>query len=146
MSEVVISSAVIAGGAAILGAFVGGTATYLAAIKGLKMNSQAVESTEIRRQKVECVINLSGLKWVLGSYQLVPDEFKARFLFELNRISVLWSNDRDAMKSLRDFFVDRTNERLVSLVRSLCASISLPAEALSDAEIQNTFYFPMTGR
>jgi hypothetical protein len=145
MSEV-ISSALIAGGAAIFGAFVGGAVAYLAAIKGFKMNSQAVESTEIKQKKVECVVNLSGLKWVLGSYQLVPDEFKARFLFELNRISVLWSNDREAMKSLRDFFADRTNERLVSLFRRLCTSVNLPAEALSDAEIQNVFSLPMMGR
>src|SRR6266481_1145767 len=131
MSEA-ISSALIAGGAAIFGAFVGGVMAYLAAIKGFKANSQAIESTEIRQKKVECVINLSGLKWVLGSYQLVPDEFKARFLFELNRISVLWCNDGEAMRSLRDFFADRTNERLVSLIRSLCVSVNLPAEELSD--------------
>jgi len=144
MSEV-ISSALIAGGAAVFGALVGGATAYLAAIKSFKMNSQAIESTEIRRQKVECVINLSGLKWVLGSYQLVPDEFKARFLFELNRISVLWSNDRETMRSLRDFYAERTNERLVSLVRRLCASVDLPAEQLSDAEIQIVFSLPMTG-
>jgi len=144
MSEV-ISSALIAGGAAVFGALVGGATAYLAAIKSFKMNSQAIESTEIRRQKVECVINLSGLKWVLGSYQLVPDEFKARFLFELNRISVLWSNDRETLRSLRDFYAERTNERLVSLVRRLCASVDLPAEQLSDAEIQIVFSLPMTG-
>lgn len=145
MSEV-ISSALIAGFAAILGAFLGGAATYRAAIRGFKMNSQAVESTEIRRQKVDCVINLSGLKWVLGSYQLVPDEFKCRFLFELNRISALWSSDRDVIRGLRDFFADRTNEHLVSLIQSLCASIDLEAEELSDAETQNIFSLPMTGR
>jgi hypothetical protein len=145
MSEV-ISSALIDGGAAIFGALVGGATAYRAAVKGFKMNSLAVESTEIRRQKVECVINLSGLKWVLGSYQLVPDEFKARFLFELNRISVLWSHDRETMRSLRDFFADRSNERLVSLVRRLSASVNLPTEELSDAEIQIIFSLPMTGR
>jgi len=144
MSEV-ISSALIAGGAAVFGAFVAGVVTYLAAIKGFKTNSQAVESTEIRRHKDECVINLSGLKWVLGSYQIVPDEFKARFLFELNRISVLWSNDRETTRCLRDFFAERTNERLVSLIRRLCESVDLPAEELSDAE-KNIFSLPMTGR
>lgn len=145
MSEV-ISSALIAGVAAIIGAVVGGAAAYLAAVKGFKANSSAVESTELRQRKVECVLNLSGLKWVLGSYQLVPDEFKARFLFELNRISVLWSKDREAMKNLRDFFAERTNEHLVTLLRGLCESIDLPAEALSDAEIQSIFSLPMTGR
>jgi hypothetical protein len=145
MSEV-ISSALIAGVAAIFGSFVGGAVTYLAAVKGFKKNSQDVDSTEIRRQRIECVINLSGLKWVFGSYQLVPDEFKARFLFEVNRISVLWSDDRETMRSLRDFFADRTNEYLVSLVQRLCVSIDLPAEELSDAEIKNIFSLPMTGR
>jgi hypothetical protein len=145
MSEV-ISSALIAGGAAIFGAFVGGAMAYMAAIRGFKMKSEAVESTEIRQKKVECVVNLSGLKWVLGSYQIVPDEFKARFLFELNRISVLWSNDREATRSLRDFFADRTNESLVSLIRKLCVSVNLPAEELGDAEIQNIFSLPMMGR
>jgi hypothetical protein len=145
MSEVIIS-ALIAGGAAILGALVGGGTTYRAAIKGFRMNSQAVESTEIRQRKVECVTNLSGLQWVLGSYQIVPDEFKARFLFEVNKISVLWSDDRETMRSWRDFFADRTNERLVSLIRRLCASIDLPAEELSDAETQSIFSLPMVGR
>jgi hypothetical protein len=145
MSEV-ISSALIAGGAAIFGAIVGGAMAYLAAVKGFRMKSQAVESTEIRRQKVECVISLSGLKWVLGSYQLVPDEFKARFLFEVNRISVLWSNDREVIRSLRDFFADRTNECLVTLIGRLCASVNLPAEELSDDGIQSVFSLPMMGR
>ena len=144
MSEVI--SALIAGGAAIFGALVGAAAAYRAAIKGFKMNSQTVESTEIRRQKVDCVISLSGLQWVLGSYQIVPDEFKARFLFELNRIPVLWSNDRETMKSLREFSSDRTNEYLVSLLRSLCVSLNLPNEQLSDPEVQNIFSLPMTGR
>ena len=145
MSEVTIL-ALIAGGAAIIGAIAGGVASYRAALKGFKMNSEAVESTEIRRQKVECVINLSGLKWVLGSYQIVPDEFKARLLCELNRISVLWSNDRETMRNLQEFFDDRTNEYLVSLLRRLCDSINLPAEDLSGSDTKNIFSLPMTGR
>jgi hypothetical protein len=145
MSEVLIS-ALIAGGSGIFGALVGGVVTYRTAIKGFLMTSEAAESAEIRRQKAECIINLSGLKWVLGSYQLVPDEFKARFLVELNKISVLWSNDRDATKCLRYFFADRTSESLVSLIQKLSASINLPAEDLSDGEIQNIFSLPMVGR
>jgi len=145
MNEV-ISSALISGGAAILGVFVGSGATYRAAIKSFKMNSSAIESTEIRRQKVECVINLSGLQWVLGSAPLVPDEFKSRFLFELNRIAVLWSDDPESIRSLRDFFADRTNERLVSLVRILSESVNLQTKTLNDAEVQNIFSLPMVGR
>jgi hypothetical protein len=145
MSEVLFSS-LIAGGAAIFGAFVGGVVTYRTAIKGFLMTSQAAESAEIRRQKAECIIKLSGLKWVLGSYQLVPDEFKARFLVELNKISILWSDDREATKSLRYFFADRTNESLVSLIQKLSASINLSAEDLGDADIQNIFSLPMVGR
>lgn len=145
MNEV-ISSALIAGGAAIFGAIVGGVAAYLAAIKGFKTNSEGVESAEIRREKVECIINLSGLKWVLASYQLVPDEFKARFLFELNKISVLWSNDRETIRLLREFFDDRTNEYLLSLLRRLCETVNLPAEELADSESKNIFSLPMTGR
>ena len=145
MNEV-IGSALIAGGAAIFGAIVGGVATYLAAVKGFRKNHEAIESAEVQRHKVECIINLSGLKWVLGSYQLVPDEFKSRFLFELNKISVLWSNDRETMRILREFFDDRTNEYFVSLLRRLCESVELPVEELSDAEIKNIFSLPMTGR
>lgn len=145
MSEVLFS-ALIAGGAAIFGAIVGGLVSYRTAIKGFTINAQSAESGEIRRQKAECIINLSGLKWVLGSYQLVPDEFKARFLVELNKISVLWSDDREIMKSLRYFFADRTNDSLVSLIQKLCVSINLPAEELSDAETQNIFSLPMVGR
>jgi hypothetical protein len=145
MSEELFS-ALIAGGAGILGAFIGGVVTYRTAIKGFMRSSQVAESAEIRRQKAECIINLSGLKWVLGSYQLVPDEFKARFLVELNKISLLWSDDRETIKSLRYFFADRTNESLVSLIQKLCVSVDLPAEDLGDAEIQNIFSLPMVGR
>lgn len=145
MSEALFS-ALIAGGAGILGAFIGGVVTYRTAVKGFLMTSQTAESTEMRRQKAECIINLSGLKWVLGSYQLVPDEFKARFLVELNKISVLWSNDRETMKSLRYFFADRTNESLVTLIQKLCESMNLPTEDLSDGETQNIFSLPMVGR
>lgn len=53
-----------------------------------------LERGEIRRMRVECVVNLAGLQFLLGEskpgqVQIVPDSEIAKLMFELNRIPML---------------------------------------------------------
>lgn len=130
----------------IIGALVGGGFTVWGAIKAVEKASHDLEATEIRRQKVECITAITGLRWVISDGQSQPDEYKARLMYEMNKIPSLWADDQEVMKNLRDFHADRTNERLILLLRKLGNSTKLSTGKLSDADIRTIFLMQMTGR
>jgi hypothetical protein len=103
----------------VVGAIVGGGCSIWASAWATKKASKNLETSEIRRQKVKCIVVLTGLRWVIGNDQSVPNEYKARLLFELNKIQSLWADDPQVMKGLKDFYTERTNPRFISLLRHL---------------------------
>ncbi len=103
----------------LLGAIIGGSFTAWGAIKAVKMTSQDLESAEVRRQKVECLVSLSGLRFVISKGFSAPDEYKSRFMYQMNKIPFLWADDPEAMKNLRDFHAENTDDRFVLLLRNL---------------------------
>lgn len=109
-----------------------------------------LEQTEIRRQKVECIVALFGLRFVLGNNPAFP-EFRAQFMYALNKIAVLWADDANVLKNLRDFYGSvqqanqsvgtghDANQRLVILIRSLGTTTKLPLESIGDKDITDIF-------
>ena len=145
MSEALIS-AIISGASGITGALVGGALAAWGAIKAVEKTSQDLESTEIRRQKVDCIVALSGLRWVMGDGVNPPDEYRSRLNYEMNKIPPLWADDPEVMKNLRDYYAERNNERFILLLRNLGNTTKLSTGKLSDADIRGVFHLPMTGR
>ncbi len=66
--------------------------------------------------------------------------------YEVGRIPALWGDDAEAMKNLRDFLAEKSNERLIRLMRSLGHTTKLPTDSLSDADIRSFVHLPMSGR
>ena len=144
MSEAV-ASAIISAASGILGAIVGGLLAARGAIMAVEKAASDLETTEIRRQKVECLVNLYGLRWVISDALNLPDEYKSKLNYEFNKLPVLWGDDAEVMKNLRDFNAERNNERLILLLRNLGKTTKLPVDALGDADISKVFHAPMSG-
>ena len=117
MTDAVLAN-VISAASGIAGAIVGGVFTVWGAIQTFRRTSQDLESAEIRRQKVECLVSLTGLRFVIGGIP-VSDEYKSKFMYEMNKIPSLWANDPEVMKNLRDFHAENNNDRFILLLRNL---------------------------
>lgn len=116
------------------------------AIKAVQRTSQDLESTEIRRQKIECLVALNGLRFVIADGVTPPDEYKSKFMYEMNKIPSLWAGDPEVMENLRAFHSDRTNERFILLLRNLGCSTKLPTKKLTDADFRTVSLLPLSGR
>jgi hypothetical protein len=93
---------------------------------------------EIRQQRVECFCNLTGLRHAITNAPLT-DEDRSRLLFELNRISILWSDNSEVLTLAREFFSSRNNHLFIRLLRAMGKGTKLPVENLSDADFSNVF-------
>jgi len=108
----------------LVGAIIGGAMAVWGSMKALNTTMANLERAEIRRMRVECVANLAGLRFVLGEVKagqipVVPDAEIAKLMFELNRISMLWADNADVLKSVRDFHAEPgTKDRLLALIRT----------------------------
>jgi hypothetical protein len=139
MTDAVILN-IITAASGILGAIVGGAFTVKAAIKAVEKTSEDLESTEIRRQKVECIVALHGLRWVVSKEQDQFITYRADFITELNRVQSLWADDLEVMKNLRDFYAQPGDDRrLFLLLRTLGGTTKLQTDRLSDADLRNIF-------
>ncbi len=132
-----VLSGLICGAMAIVGALA-------AVLKGIR----DLEKTEIRRQRVECITTLYGLRFVLSEGFSPRTEDVARFMFEINRAGALFGENRECLNCLRDFYesvrmkrVDAI-DRMLTLIRIMASGTRLQLGNLSDADVRNTFLLP----
>ena len=118
---------------------IAGIFAIVAALKAVRKGFVALEAQEIRRQRVECIINLYGLRFVISNDHSPGEEMRNRFMFEINKVVALYGNDTNVQKNLRDFHESRTNERLIALLRSMSKTTTLPARGLADVDILKVF-------
>src|ERR1035441_4235369 len=111
----------------LLGAVVGGALTVWGSLKTLDRTIANLERAEIRRMRVECVVNLGGLRGLLGEGKHVMAEADiAKLMFELNRIQLLWADNSDVLRAVRDYHEQPTNkDRLFALIRTAGADTRL---------------------
>jgi len=143
MSEASLS-AVIAAVSGLLGAIIGGWLAAWGSVKAVRVASQDLESQEIRRQKIQCIVALYGLRWVAGQGN-APEEYRAKLSYEMCKIVSLWANDANVMAILRDFHAEtivggeRASQRFVQLLKLLGNGTGLPFDQLSDTDIKSSF-------
>jgi hypothetical protein len=121
----------------IISALTGGAMAMGAAVWAIRSTSKDLELSEIRKRKVECLSNLMGLRHTI-SHNATPEQASLRS-FELNRIQVLWGDDPEVLNAVRNFHQSQTNDRLITLIRVMGRSSSLPTESLSDSDITGMF-------
>lgn len=116
----------------------------MGSVKAVQVASQNLESQEIRRQKIQCVVALYGLRWVAG-HGAAPVEYRAKLSFEMCKIVSLWADDPNVMAVLRDFHAEtavggeKANHRFVELLKLLGSGTALPFDQLSDTDIKSSF-------
>jgi hypothetical protein len=127
----------------IAGALVGGACAVYGAIRAVERTSEGLEKSEIRRQRVMCLVNLTACRFALAQNQIgipqPPYEMRLRFLAELNKVPALWSDSEDIMRNLRDYDAQPSTERLVVVLRSLAATTPLRFDKLADTDIVRVF-------
>ena len=116
MTDTIIAG-LISAGAALVGGTIGGAFAVWSAHKAVKWTSDGLEAEEIRRQKIICITSIAALRWTLSD---VPEnqEWKAKFISELNKIPALWSGDPEVLRNIRDLLYRSSDERLVLLIRA----------------------------
>ena len=113
-----------------------------ASVKAVEQTAAKLETTEIRKQKVDCLVAVCGLRFVILD-QLWPSlEFRSRYLYEMNKIAVLWSDDPEVLNNVRDVLNGSSNDKLVRLMRNMGRSTALPLQNLADADLTRIFLIP----
>jgi hypothetical protein len=101
-----------------------------------------LERAEIRKLRVECVTNLSGLRFVLGEVlptgqiPILTDADIAKFMFEMNRIPLLWADNPEVLTSVRNYQADTVNkDKLFAIIRAAATTTALGVHNLSDVDM-----------
>jgi hypothetical protein len=134
------------------GAICGGSA-IVGAIWAVRKGLRELEETEIRRQRVECITSMYGLRFVLSDpsagFSPRPEDV-ARFMFEFNRAGALFAKDGEVLNGLRDFYESvRTKtgdptSQLIALIKNMARNTRLEIGTLSDTDVKNIFTLPNT--
>lgn len=129
----------------LLGAVVGGAMSVWGSRKVLSTSMANLERAEIRRLRVQCLVNISGWKFLgaapkPGQTVMCTDADKSQSMFELNKVFTLWADDPEVLTKARDYYGDVNNrERLFNLIRSMAKTTMLNLDALSDHDIGSVF-------
>jgi hypothetical protein len=122
----------------IVSSIIGGILAMVGAVWAVRKASKDLELDEIRRSKVECLSNLIGLRYTISKSVLTREDMSRRS-FELNRIPILWSDDPEVLKAIRDFHAAQTDGRLIALIRAMGKTSRFQMENLADADISSIF-------
>jgi len=131
----------------VLCGLIGGALAFIGAMRAVKEGVKDLEKTELRRQKLDCILNLYGLRYVLGEGPSCRDEDRTRFMFETSRAGALFAEDAEVQKGMRDFYDAITRgepepqrtDRFITLIKQMSKSARCPVQALSDADVRNIF-------
>jgi hypothetical protein len=131
----------------ILCGLIGGTLAFIGAVRAVRAGVKDLEATELRRQKLDCILNLHGLRYVLSERPAQRDEDRTRFMFEMGRASALFAEDAEVQKGMRDFHdaikrcepEPQRTDRFISLIKQMSKSARCPLQALSDTDVRNVF-------
>src|ERR1017187_974215 len=122
------------------GGIVGGCITSYFSHRLFRAKLEKLEHSEIRKLKVECLSNLIGLRFVTPSPANQLAEYVSKWMFEMNRICVLWADDPCVMKDLRDFNAEPSNiARLTKLFRTMGKTTTFHLDNLSDTDLGALF-------
>ena len=109
------------------------------------MGIRKLEESEIRKQKVECIINLYGLRFVMVEGHDHSAEDRSRLAFEMNRAGVLFAEDSEVQKNIRDYKAKATNDVLIALIHNMGKTTKLRTDQLSNADIESVFLAKVPG-
>jgi hypothetical protein len=129
--ENVVASAI----PSLAGAIIGGVLAMWGAMKAVEKTSRDLEVAEARKERINCLVALSGLRFTITHEPVLPVEWQARLMYELNKIPTLWSGDDKALNSLQRYLDNASAENFVNLLRLLSKTTKLNLENVRDADL-----------
>ena len=129
----------------LFGAVVGGAMSVWGSRTVLSTSMANLERAEVRRLRVQCLVNVSGWKFLgaalkPGHTPICTDADQSQSMFELNKVFTLWADDPEVLTKARDYYGDMNNRvRLFNLIRSMARTTMLNFDALSDQDIGSVF-------
>lgn len=94
-----------------------------------------LEKDELRKAQVSLLVELYGSRYVLSDYQIWSDEAQNRFLFNINKIGVLFNEHDEVISALRDYRTSHKQEDFVILVMKMRESISIGLENFTVSDV-----------
>ena len=130
-----MESAVVTVISSLAGALVGGLMAAWGAMKAVEKTSHDLEMAEIRRERIDCLVALSGLRFTLNAESALPVEWQARLMYELNKIPSLWVGDEKALNSFQRYLDNSSPDNFASLLRRLSQATKLNLENVRDTDL-----------
>jgi hypothetical protein len=123
-----------------VGAVSGGLLCAWGSVKAVRAAQRDLEFDEVRRQRVECLVNLMGLRFTLtGQLSLASAEDKSRMMFELNRAVALWSDNASIIEHLARIRTSSSVENITRMLRLMSEGTSLSFMSLSEDDLSTPF-------
>jgi hypothetical protein len=123
----------------ILGGIAGRLVGGLLALKAVKDGVRQLEEQEVRRLRVQCVVDIMGLRHILSDAPVhtgVSEDW-ARFTTAINKIPVLFADSTAILDSYREFVESQNNLFLIPLARRL---LEHGHKQLTDGDLELCYY------
>jgi hypothetical protein len=130
-----MENAVVSAISSLAGAVIGGILAAWGAIKAVEKTSHDLEVAEIRRERINCLVALSGLRFSITTESALPIEWQARLVYELNKIPTLWAGDEKALNDFQRYLDNPSTDNFVTLLRRLSNVTKLNLENVRDADL-----------
>jgi hypothetical protein len=124
----------------LVGSVIGGALAIWGARSTLRASQRDIEIDELRRLRLDCLVNLVGLRFVIADEQtFVSDDDKSRIMFELNRAVALWADNNRVQNLLRDIRRKHTSNNTVEMLRAMAETTNIPLNNLAESDLNSLF-------
>ncbi|NNC72122.1 MAG: hypothetical protein HKN78_04515 [Sphingomonadaceae bacterium] len=134
------NAALIAALAGFAGAIIGGVLAAFGSVKAVRAAQKDIEADSLRRMRLECAINIAGLRHALTNSLTPSSNDKAKLMFELNRAPFLWYDKPEVISLLRQLRNQSgdTAENLAQLITQMSKDTPLDLSSLNESDIKQT--------
>lgn len=119
--------------ATILSACISGVLSAAGAFMAVLVGFARLEPHSRRTTKIDCVSNIFGFRWLLSPR---PKQFTletlSQFNNEINKISILFADDRNVRDALTTFQLEINEANFKRLLRCLCNNLGIKDSVLTD--------------
>lgn len=146
-----IEQSLLSAGIALVSALIGGLAGYLGAQHAVGKQLQALENQELRRLRIDCLVKIAGLRFLLGDpSRREYTSAVAAFNEAINRALVLFANEKEVRKALANYRASPEAARLLACIRQMAIATQIEIGDLSDDDLTSVLRLavadPQTGK
>jgi hypothetical protein len=122
--------------AAVLGGLLSGLGAVVGALWAVGRGLRKLERQEVRRQQVQCIVNLYGSRVAIAPNNEPQPENRQRFFFELNKVGVLFADSTNVRECLRAYRTNGSTSNLITLVKAMCECVDIDASSLTNDDVE----------